>query len=258
MNRRAWRWTMLLVVVLMLSSVSSCRNQNKNSNPTQKLSEKELWDKAVKEQTIKTFEQFLTDYPASDHVIEAKRALKDLWKDEAEKLSNTDMEKLTVVLETNRGLIKFKLFPKDAPNTCRNFIRLAKSHFYDDLTFHRVIDDYLIQGGCPIGNGKGTPGYTIPAEFNDRQHQEGTVAMARGAEKDSAGSQFYITLSAQPQLDGRFTVFGQVVPEGLEIIHAIGKTPTGNDEAGKPNDKPAQPQIMKKVYIEGLEEIGKK
>jgi peptidyl-prolyl cis-trans isomerase B (cyclophilin B) len=246
LNRMALRAALAALAILTaLTALTACRD--KDSKPARKLSESELWDLAFKTNNIKTFEQFLEEYPRSEHVMDAKRALKDLWKPEADKLTPDQMKKLTAVIETNRGVIKFTFFPAEegSPNTCRNFIRLAQSHFYDGLIFHRVIADYLIQGGCPYGNGKGNPGYTLPAEFNNRQHQLGTVAMARGSDRDSAGSQFYITLSSQPQLDGRYTVFGSVT-DGMSVVEAIGKTATDK------TDKPVEDQIMKKVYIEGL------
>lgn len=139
------------------------------------------------------------------------------------------------VIETAKGTIVFKFFPADAPKTVENFKKLAGEKFYDGLTFHRVVKEprpFVIQGGDPRGDGTGGPGYTIRAEFNGRPHLEGTVAMARAADPDSAGSQFYICLAPQPFLDGQYTVFGQVV-EGMDVVHAI--------ERG---------DGMKRVYIE--------
>lgn len=136
------------------------------------------------------------------------------------------------VLETTKGVIKFKFFTADAPGTCENFIKLAVSNFYNGLTFHRVEPNFVIQGGDPSGNGTGGPGYNIKAEFNKNPHLDGTVAMARAQDPDSAGSQFYICLAAVPFLDGKYTVFGQVT-EGLDVVHKI-----------KIGDK------MTKVYIE--------
>lgn len=124
------------------------------------------------------------------------------------------------VIETNKGTIRFKFFPEDAPKTVENFVTLAQKGFYDGLTFHRVVPGFVIQGGDPQGDGTGGPGYTIKAEFNSRPHLAGTVAMARAADPDSAGSQFYICLDRQPFLDGKYTVFGQV-EEGMDVVQKI-------------------------------------
>lgn len=124
------------------------------------------------------------------------------------------------ILETEKGTIKFEMYPHDAYNTVSNFIYLAKKGFYDGLTFHRVEPGFVIQGGDPHGNGTGGPGYHIKAEFNSRKHLEGTVAMARAKDPNSAGSQFYICLAPQPSLDGKYTVFGQVI-EGMDVVKRI-------------------------------------
>jgi peptidyl-prolyl cis-trans isomerase B (cyclophilin B) len=120
------------------------------------------------------------------------------------------------------GRIVIEFYPKDAPNTVDNFIKLTNKGFYSGLIFHRVIPGFVAQGGCPQGNGYGGPGYKIKAEFNSQKHLEGTLAMARGPDPDSAGSQFYICLAPQPSLDGQYTVFGQVI-EGMDIVHSIVK-----------------------------------
>jgi peptidyl-prolyl cis-trans isomerase B (cyclophilin B) len=125
-----------------------------------------------------------------------------------------------VTIETNKGTIKFVTYPDVAPNTVKNFVTLAQKGFYDGLTWHRVVEGFVIQGGDPNGNGSGGPGYSIKAEFGSRKHLEGTVAMARASDPDSAGSQFYICLAPQAGLDGKYTVFGQVT-EGLEVVHQI-------------------------------------
>ena len=129
------------------------------------------------------------------------------------------------VIETAKGTIVIKFYPGDAPKTVENFKKLAREKFYDGLTFWRVEKDpvpFVIQGGDPNGDGTGGPGYGLPPEFNARPHLEGTVAMARGADVASAGSQFYICLAPQPALDGKYTVFGQTV-EGFDVIHQIEK-----------------------------------
>ncbi len=127
----------------------------------------------------------------------------------------------TAVIELEKGgEIRLEFFPEDAPRTVDNFIALARRGFYDGLTFHRVVPGFVVQGGCPEGTGRGGPGHTIEAEFNQRRHVRGTVAMARSQHPDSAGSQFYITYGPQPHLDGQYTVFGQVV-SGMEHVDRI-------------------------------------
>ena len=129
--------------------------------------------------------------------------------------------KQTAVITLEKGgEIRIEFFPEDAPKTVENFVTLAKKGFYDGLTFHRVVPGFVVQGGDPKGTGSGGPGYTIKAEFNKRKHVRGTVAMARSQPPDSAGSQFYITFGPQPDLDGRYTVFGQVA-SGMEYADKI-------------------------------------
>lgn len=123
------------------------------------------------------------------------------------------------VIETEKGNIVLELFEEDAPNTVANFVSLINKGFYDGLTFHRVIPNFVIQGGCPIGDGTGGPGYTIKCEINPRKHLTGTLSMAH-AGRDTGGSQFFITHSPQPHLDGVHTVFGQVI-EGMEVVNSI-------------------------------------
>jgi len=116
--------------------------------------------------------------------------------------------------------IRLELFPQDAPKTVENFVTLAKKGFYNGLTFHRVVPGFVVQGGCPKGNGTGGPGYTVPAEFNKNKHVRGSLAMARSQHPDSAGSQFYFTYGAQPHLDNNYTVFGKVT-SGMEHVDSI-------------------------------------
>jgi len=131
-----------------------------------------------------------------------------------------------IIKMANGGKIVIKFYPKDAPKSVANFIKLAKSGFYDGLTFHRVVPGFVAQGGDPAGNGSGGPGWTIKGEFtengvnNTKTHVKGAVAWARTNEPDSAGSQFYICLDAQPNLDGKYAVFGQVV-EGQDVVDKI-------------------------------------
>ena len=125
-----------------------------------------------------------------------------------------------ISIETDHGSILIELYPDTAPNTVANFKALAAKGFYDGLKFHRVIAGFMAQGGDPEGSGMGGPGYKIKAEFNERKHLRGTVAMARSAHPDSAGSQFYICFDAHPHLDRQYTVFGQVI-EGMDVVDQI-------------------------------------
>jgi peptidyl-prolyl cis-trans isomerase B (cyclophilin B) len=125
----------------------------------------------------------------------------------------------TITLEKG-GEIRLEFYPEDAPKTVENFVTLAKKGFYNGLNFHRVVPDFVVQGGCPKGNGTGGPGYQIKAEFNKQKHVRGTLAMARSQDPDSAGSQFYICYGATPHLDGQYTVFGRVV-SGMELVDRI-------------------------------------
>lgn len=155
------------------------------------------------------------------------------------------------IIETSKGTIKMKFFPDIAPETVKNFTELARKGFYDNLTFHRVIPDFMIQGGDPLGSGIGGesykgPGTTVKAEFTDKlKHLRGTVSMARkGNDVNSASSQFFIVQNPDgvPFLDGQYTIFGQVY-EGLDVVDAIVNVKRDSQ------DKPLEPVIMKKVTI---------
>lgn len=126
-----------------------------------------------------------------------------------------------VKMDTGKGTMIIELFEEDAPNTVANFEKLIRDGFYDGLAFHRVIPDFVIQGGCPKGTGTGGPGYTIKCELdnNPNKHERGSLSMAH-AGRDTGGSQFFICHSPQPHLDGNHTVFGRVV-EGLDVVDAI-------------------------------------
>jgi len=125
-----------------------------------------------------------------------------------------------IKIETEHGDILIELYADTAPNTVANFKALAGKGFYDGLVFHRVIPGFMAQGGDPDGRGTGGPGYKVKAEFNERKHVRGTLAMARSSDPDSAGSQFYICYGDTPHLDGQYTIFGQVV-EGMDAVDAI-------------------------------------
>lgn len=126
----------------------------------------------------------------------------------------------SAVMNTEKGTINLELFSDDAPNTVQNFVDLAKKGFYDGLNFHRVINNFMIQGGCPNGTGTGGPGYTINCEINDNKHLAGSLSMAH-AGPNTGGSQFFICHSPQRHLDGVHTVFGKT--EDMDVVNAIRK-----------------------------------
>lgn len=153
----------------------------------------------------------------------------------------------------NGDVMKGELYPDVAPETVENFVKLVEDGFYDGLTFHRVIPGFMIQGGCPLGNGTGGPGHTIKGEFlsngfnNNLKHERGVLSMARAMDPNSAGSQFFIMVAAAPHLDGEYAAFGKIT-EGMEAADKIVSVKTGF------NDKPVEPQVMKKVTIEETDE----
>ena len=130
------------------------------------------------------------------------------------------MKQTGVITLEKGGEIRLEFYAEDAPKTVENFVTLAKKGFYNGLNFHRVVPDFVVQGGCPKGNGTGGPGYQIKAEFNKQKHVRGTLAMARSQDPDSAGSQFYICYGTTPHLDGQYTVFGHVA-SGMELVDRI-------------------------------------
>jgi peptidyl-prolyl cis-trans isomerase B (cyclophilin B) len=149
----------------------------------------------------------------------------------------------------NGDIIKAELYPEIAPNSVNNFISLVKKGFYDGLIFHRVINGFMIQGGCPQGTGTGGPGYTIPGEFaqngfkNDLKHDAGVLSMARAMHPDSAGSQFFLMHKPAPHLDGAYAAFGKVT-EGMDVVNKIAETPTDF------RDKPLKPQKIASMTVE--------
>jgi peptidyl-prolyl cis-trans isomerase B (cyclophilin B) len=145
-------------------------------------------------------------------------------------------------LHTNAGEIVLELHDSDAPKTVENFRKLAADGFYDGLIFHRIIPDFMIQGGCPEGTGTGGPGYQFEDEFNDHKIVRGALAMAN-AGPNTNGSQFFIvTTDAAPWLDGKHTVFGEVT-NGMDAVDAIEGTDTG------PGDRPSEPQVIERVEL---------
>ena len=136
-----------------------------------------------------------------------------------------------VLISTDLGDIIVELWTDVAPNHVENFLKLTRNGFYDNLSFHRIIPDFVVQGGCPTGDGTGGPGWNVNAEFNPRPHEEGTLSMARSQDPNSAGSQFFICLGRQhcQHLDGAYTGFGQVI-EGIDVVRKLGAVRTDGED----------------------------
>lgn len=160
------------------------------------------------------------------------------------------MKTVTITM-ADGAVMKGELYPEIAPITVENFEKLANSGFYNGLTFHRVIPGFMIQGGCPLGNGTGGPGWQIKGEFsangvkNDLKHTPGVLSMARAMDPDSAGSQFFIMTSDSPHLDGQYAAFGKIT-ENIEKAMAIAEVPRNMW-----NDKPNEPVIIESIVVEG-------
>lgn len=157
------------------------------------------------------------------------------------------MKKFVIEMEDG-GIMSGELYPETAPISVENFEKLAKDGFYDGLTFHRVIPGFMIQGGCPKGNGTGGPGWTIKGEFkangveNDLKHTRGVLSMARAMDPNSASSQFFIMHQDAPHLDGNYAAFGKIT-KGIEVVDEIASVETDY------RDKPLVDQVIQKIEI---------
>ena len=157
---------------------------------------------------------------------------------------------VTITMEDGKQIV-LELYPDKAPNTVANFVELASSGYYDGLIFHRVIENFMIQGGDPTGTGSGGPGYAIKGEFsqngfskNDIPHERGVISMARSKAYDSAGSQFFIVHQDSPHLNGGYAAFGRVL-EGMDTVDAIASVPTN-----PVNDRPLTPQVIRSIRVD--------
>lgn len=155
---------------------------------------------------------------------------------------------VTIEMENGKKIVA-ELYPHIAPNTVKNFVTLINQGYYNGVGFHRVIEGFMIQGGCPNGNGMGGPGYSIKGEFkgngftNNLKHEPGVLSMARTMAPNSAGSQFFIMHKNSPHLDGQYAGFGRVI-EGMDVVNEIATTRTDR------GDRPVEPQVMKNVTVE--------
>jgi peptidyl-prolyl cis-trans isomerase B (cyclophilin B) len=150
----------------------------------------------------------------------------------------------TAELDTSKGKITLEFLPEVAPGHVKNFLALAKIGFYNGGSFHRIIKNFMIQGGCPQGTGTGGPGYQIKAEFNNTPHEPGVLSMARTGEPNSAGSQFFICLDRHTHLDRNYTAFGRVADDkSMAVVRDIGAVRTGS------GDRPAEKVTINKVTV---------
>lgn len=178
----------------------------------------------------------------------------DANKPEEKKPMETN-QKEVAVLKTSDGEMVVEFWPEVAPKTVENFKKLAREGFYDGTAFHRIIKGFMIQGGDPntkdpnkeSSYGTGGPGYKVPAEFNDRPHIRGVLSMARSADPNSAGSQFFVCLGVASSLDHQYTAFGKVI-KGLDVLDKIGATPVTRSAAGEPS-KPTTRVALESVKV---------
>ena len=242
--------------------------------------ERRAWEKTTRTDTLAAYQAYVKDYPNGRHLANARSAIESirlrevmtsnavadyekflqdfprtiardfiisnlmrLLEPKVRALTPDEMDRMTAEIETSLGTIRFRFYALDAPETCRNFIKLAGSHFYDGLPFIRVSPGELIQTGAPREDMTAGPGYTIKAEFNGHLHVPGAVAMHRDRYPDSAGSQFYIGLADLPERDYQYTVFGQVT-EGMAVVKKIGELDTNG-----PDGRPIPYRPLENIYI---------
>ncbi len=160
-----------------------------------------------------------------------------------------------VTISTDYGDMTLELYRDVAPAHADSFLARTEDGFYDSLTFHRIIDNFMIQGGDPQGTGMGNAGYFLPAEFSDLPHEDGTLSMARSSSPNSASSQFFICLArnaSTSRLDGQYTVFGQLL-DGYDVLHRIGKVPVNRDPANPQAAPPSETVYMTDVFVSDAE-----
>ncbi len=188
-------------------------------------------------------------YKSKNSSDESQMLCISVYNEKRKELMNMAQNPVITITMANGDVMKAELYPEIAPNTVNNFISLVNKGFYNGLTFHRVIAGFMIQGGCPNGNGMGGPGYSIKGEFaqnghaNPLKHTEGVLSMARAMNPNSAGSQFFIMHKNSPHLDGQYAAFGKLI-EGLDVVDKIAQV--GTDW----NDRPMVPQIIKSMTAE--------
>ncbi len=205
------------------------------------------YDQATKQRSVEAYKAFIRKYPYSAVTPQATRALSMLVEVQVKQFTDQEIAEMRAVIKTDFGDITLKLRPDKAPNTCRNFIKLAWSLFYDQTRFNLIVPGVLVQGGAPGDDPNGGPGYIIQAEFNDLPNVTGAVGMVRWENPDSAGSQFYITLRRLPERDGKYTVFAEV-EKGIEIVEVI-----SDQENTGPQGRPQPFEPTRPIFIRGID-----
>ena len=158
------------------------------------------------------------------------------------------LDDVEAVIDTDHGVMTAEFYPDKAPGTVANFIGLALDGFYEGLTFHRIVPDFMIQGGCPNGDGTGDPGYYIKGEFSDIEHVRGVLSMARTQDPDSAGCQFFIMHGDNLNLDGLYAAFGRLV-SGLDALDRIAASEITHQRSGQERSRPVEPPVIRSITI---------
>jgi len=228
-----------VIAVLLLVMLIACAQQAKTNDMDGGLSEVEETEKETEETAVEVEQVEKEIEKTETAVAEVEKTPETVEKLEVEENMNTIVE-----LETTMGTMKIKLYDDKAPKTVKNFKDLVEKGFYDGTIFHRVIKDFMIQGGDPTGTGTGGPGYKIPDEFGAglKHSKKGILSMAN-AGPNSGSSQFFITLIATPWLDGKHAIFGELM-EGVDVLDKIGTTPTGPGDRPKTEVKIVKAKIV--------------
>jgi cyclophilin family peptidyl-prolyl cis-trans isomerase len=214
--------------LLLLFATSSCQKHEQVATPAQPPAQPSTKPQADTQ-------------PPSEPTNQPEIPMAKSYKEPADQKIDAN-KKYTATIETDAGTMTAELYPKIAPQTVNAFVFLAREGFYEGVIFHRVIPGFMIQGGDPTGTGTGGPGYKLKAEFNDLKHDKGVLSMARTADPNSAGSQFFIMHDRSPHLDRQYTGFGKVT-SGTDVIDKIATAPKGAQ------DRPNQPVKIKKITI---------
>jgi peptidyl-prolyl cis-trans isomerase B (cyclophilin B) len=203
------------------------------------------------EQTAEESETPKTESETAAETSQEETPMAKYSREEMEKITFAPGTKPRAEIETNFGTMILELWPEVAPLHCKNFVYLTQTGMYDSLNIFRLGANFMIQAGCPIGDGSGGPGYTIEGEFSDQKHVVGTLSMARSQDPNSAGSQFFICLAPYPSLDGKYTVFGKIV-EGTEVLDQFNQAETKpNPTRGGENTLPVESLYLKISMLEG-------